>query len=196
MNIFLPWLTKHFFSDLLCSLAWELMDVSLNAGLTFSPPWLGPPQAAAIRTKRPNLLILHPPSYSSSSSPNTFTFKGVLLYLDCPKSILRTFFPPGFSFSSQQNRLHHYCLILCCQWHFGLPPIRPFSTSSMISMIILVMITSTAFNAFLNGSQRAVTQRRCENCKTFGGGEVTSTGVHFVVHKGLLRKEGVKKGEI
>ena len=38
------------------------MDVSLNAGLTFSPPWLGPPQPTAIRTKRPNLLILHPSS--------------------------------------------------------------------------------------------------------------------------------------
>ena len=36
------------------------MDVSLNAGLTFSPPWLGPPQPTTIRTKRPNLLILHP----------------------------------------------------------------------------------------------------------------------------------------
>ena len=68
----------------------------------------------------------------------------------------------------------------------------------MISMItiILVMITSTAFNAFLNGSQRAVTQRRCENCKTFGGGEVISTGVHFVVCRELLCKEGVKRGKI
>ena len=68
----------------------------------------------------------------------------------------------------------------------------------MISMItiILVMITSTAFNAFLNGPQRAIAYRRCENCKIFGGGEVTSTRVHFVVHGGLLRKGDVKRGKI
>ena len=67
---FVPWLTKHFFSDLLCSLAWELMDVSLNAGLTFSPPWLG---------LRPTPSHSHPhqktksinSTFSSSSSLNT-----------------------------------------------------------------------------------------------------------------------------
>ena len=63
----------------------------------------------------------------------------------------------------------------------------------MISMvtIILAMITSTALNAFLNGWQRAAKQKGCENGKAFCG-EMTSMGVHLVVWRGLLRKEGVK----
>ena len=128
------------------------MDVSLNAGLTFSPPWLG---------LRPTPSHSHPhqktksinSTFSSSSSLNT---PKMLLYLDCPK--YKYFLPRAgvhlpLCVKQTPSLL---ALILCSFRQFDHSTVY---TSSMISMvtIILVMITSTALNAFFNGSQRALT---------------------------------------
>ena len=154
-------------SEIFCVVLPETNGCLTKCRLDLQPPWLGPPpphtiptptqaEATAIRTKRPNQLILHP----LSSSPTS-----VYLWACCWPFYPRTQ-------STLWNRLHHYRLVLGAA--YSLPSskwtILRFLDMPGIVAILPVIAPLKTLNVSLNGPEESccvnMLRRRAKEVKS------------------------------